>query len=243
LHPTSIHLDEGVDAIELEGFAIMKTKVLIMSSLLLVAFFATRSYSIDWNNPEYYQSVDDLLSSGNGYGPSLTEQAQASRAAQIGQSGKDILSVPFGNNSSSGASTPQQSRIQEQKQTIATQSVATNGESLTSAPSTQARPTSVAGTWSLEIAAGTPIYANITLVQSEDAVFGKGKIMDENDTQTAVASGSIKGDMLNLDLVSLEDLRLYRLSMTVSGNSVTGNNTAFSPSESPLTGPAKGLRS
>lgn len=220
----------------------MRTKILIMSSLLLVAFFTARSYSIDWNNPEYYQSVDDLLSSGNGYGPSLTEQAQASRAAQIGQSGKDILSVPFGNNSSSGASTPQQARSQE-NQTIATQSVASDGESTTDAQSTQARPTSVAGTWSLEIDAGTPVYANITLVQSEDAVFGKGKIMDENDTQTAVASGSIKGDMLNMDLLSVEDLKLYRLSMVVNGNSATGSNTAYSSSESPSTGPAKGLRS
>jgi hypothetical protein len=184
-----------------------------------------------------------LISSGNGDLPSLTEQAQASRAAQIGQPGTDILSVPFDSNSSSRASTPQQARFQEKNQTIAIQPAATNSESSTAAPSTQARPTSVAGTWSLEIDTGTPIYANITLVQSEDAVFGKGKIMDENDTQTAVASGSIKGDMLNLDLVSLEDLRLYRLSMTVSGNSVTGSNTAFSPSESPSTGPAKGLRS
>lgn len=219
----------------------MRTRVLIMSSLLLFAFFVIKSYSIDWNNPENYQSVDDLLSSG-GYGPSLTEQAQASRAAQIGQPGTDILSVPSGRNSSSGASTPQQARNFEQNQTIATQPVATNVVPSTAAPSTQSRPTSIAGTWSLEIAAGTPIYANITLVQSEDAVFGKGKIMDGNDTQTAVASGSVKGDMLNLDLVSLENLRLYRLSMTVSGNSVTGSNTAFSPSESPSTGPAKGLR-
>jgi hypothetical protein len=226
----------GINAIELRGLEIVRIK-LVISSLLLLAFFAIGSYSIDWNNPEYYQSVDDLLSSGNGYGPSLTEQAQASRAALIGQSGKDILGVHFGNNSSSGASTPQQARIQEQNQTISTQPVATNV-----VPSTQARPTSVAGTWSLEIAAGTPIYANITLVQSEDAVFGKGKIMDGNDTQTAVGSGSIKGDMLNLDLLSLENLRLYRLSMTVSGDSVTGSNTAFSPSESPSTGPAKGMR-
>ncbi len=58
--------DEGFYAIELEGLKTMRTKVLIMLSLLLVAFFATGSYSIDWNNPEYYQSVDDLISSGNG---------------------------------------------------------------------------------------------------------------------------------------------------------------------------------
>jgi hypothetical protein len=210
---------------------------LVISFLFLLAFFAIGSYSIDWNNPENYKTVDDLISSGNGYGPSLTEQAQASRAAQIGQPGTGILSVPFGNNSSSGASTTQQARNQEQNQTVATQPVATNVFT-----STQARPTSVAGTWSLEIAAGTPIYANITLVQSEDAVFGKGKIMDGNDTETAVASGSIKGDMLNLDLLSLENLRLYRLSMTVSGDSATGSNTAFSPNESPSTGPAKGMR-
>ena len=215
---------------------------LVISSLLLLAFFAIGSYSIDWNNPENYKTVDDLILSGNGYGPSLTEQAQVSRASLIGQPGKDILGVHFGNNSSSGAGTPQQARNQEQNQTIATQSVVTNGESSTAAPSTQARPISVAGTWSLEIAVGIPIYANITLVQSEDAVFGKGKIMDGNDTQTAVASGSIKGDMLNLDLLSVENLRLYRLSMTVSGDSVTGSNTAFSPSESPSTGPAKGMR-
>jgi hypothetical protein len=56
-----------------------------------------KSYCIDWNNPENYESVDDLISSGNGDLPILTEQAQASRAPQIGQSGKDILSVPFGN--------------------------------------------------------------------------------------------------------------------------------------------------
>jgi hypothetical protein len=116
-----------------------------MLSLLLLAFFAIKSYSIDWNNPENYQSVDDLISSGNGVSPSLTEQAQASRAAQIGQPGTDILSVPFGSNSSSGASTPQQARIQEQNQTIATQPVATNSESSTAAPSIQARPTSVDG--------------------------------------------------------------------------------------------------
>lgn len=222
----------------------VRTNVLIMLSLLLLAFFAIRSYSIDWNNPEYYRSVDDLISSGNGDSASLTQQAQASRAAQIGKPGTDILSLPFGNNSSSRGSTPQQARSQELNQTIATQPVAADVVPSTAVSSTQARPTSVAGTWSLEIAAGsTPIYSNITLVQSEDAVFGKGKIMGENDTQTAIASGSIKGNLLNLDLVSLEDLRLYRFAMTVSGNSMTGSNTAFSLNESPSTGPARGLRS
>jgi hypothetical protein len=221
----------------------MRTKALLMWSLLLIAFFASDSYSIDWSNPEYYKSVDDLLSSGNGGGSGLTEQAQAARAAEMGEPGKEILSVHFGNNSSSGAAASSRANIQEQNQTMETKSIVSNAIPSTSATSTQARPTSVAGDWTFEIAAGKPIYANITLVQSEDAVFGKGKIMDENNIQTAVASGSIKGNMLNLDLVLPEVLRLYRLSMTVTGNSATGGNIAYSTSESPLNGEARGFRS
>ena len=66
----------------------MRTKVLIMSSLLLLAFFAIKSYSIDWNNPENYQSVDDLLSSGNGIGPSLTEQSPSFKGSREGTTWK-----------------------------------------------------------------------------------------------------------------------------------------------------------
>jgi hypothetical protein len=161
----------------------------------------------------------------------------------MGEPGKEILSVHFGNNSSSGAAASSRVNIQEQNQTMETKSIVSNAIPSTSATSTQARPTSVAGDWTLEIAAGKPIYANITLVQSEDAVFGKGKIMDENNIQTAVASGSIKGNMLNLDLVLPDVLRLYRLSMTVTGNSATGSNTAYSTSESPSKGEARGFRS
>ena len=36
----------------------------------------------------------------------VVETPQSSRAAQIGQAGKDILSKPFGSDTSSGASTP-----------------------------------------------------------------------------------------------------------------------------------------
>ena len=38
----------------------MRIKVLIMSSLLLLALFAIKSYSVDWDNPEG-QSADHLI--------------------------------------------------------------------------------------------------------------------------------------------------------------------------------------
>ena len=78
-----------------------------MSSLLLLALFATKSYSVHWNNPDG-QSADDLLSndSDNIVSPSYTQEVQASRAAQIGPLGNDILSTPLGNKLYSGTMNP-----------------------------------------------------------------------------------------------------------------------------------------
>ena len=74
-----------------------ENKVLIMSSLLLLALFAIRSYSADWDNPEG-QSADQMIA-GPDQGMVIpqsgpVETPQSSRAAEIGQSGKDILSAP-----------------------------------------------------------------------------------------------------------------------------------------------------
>jgi hypothetical protein len=220
----------------------MRTKAPMALAMLLIVLFANRSCAIDWNNPESYQSVDDLLSSGSG-GPSLTEQAQAARSAEMGQPGKEILGNHFGNNSSSKASTSTQVRSQGQNQINSIQPAAANAIPRAASQPLQSSPIFIAGVWNFEIAAGKPIYANITLVQSTDAIYGKGKIMDENSTKAAVASGSINGDVLNLDLVSTDDLRLYRLTLTVSGSSATGNNTGYALNESSSTGQARGFRS
>lgn len=220
----------------------MRAKAFILSFLFLISFVAIKSNSIDWINPEYYHSVDDLIDSGNGnYNPSLTVQAQAARAAESGQPGREILTRPFGSNSSSQAATPQQAASREMNQTAATQPIAQDAPA-TNTPPIETRPVSVAGTWHLKIDVGTPVSANVTLVQSEKVVFGKGKITDENDTQTVFASGYVQDDVLSLDLVS-ENLRLYRLYLPVSGNSAEGSDTAYSSTGSPYTGQAKGLRS
>ena len=63
-----------------------------------------------------------------------------------------------------------------------------------------------------------------------------------NTTMIAAASGTVKGDQVNMDIVSLGKVGLYRISMTVSGDSATGSYTAFSPGLPSLTGTAKGLR-
>jgi hypothetical protein len=192
----------------------MRIRILIVSSLLLLAFSAVESYSVDWSNPDS-QTIDQMLS-GSDYagGPSLSQSAQASRAA------------------------PQQTESQVEIPTTATKPAVTNA-----AAESQMESMSVSGKWSLEIADSTFQSAALTLYQIDDAVFGKGALSEENNTLTLTASGSVASNKLNLDLVTLEKISLFRISMTVSGNSATGSYTAYSPLASPSTGTATGLRS
>ena len=77
----------------------------------------------------------------------------------------------------------------------------------------------ISGTWSLELVDSAARNATITLLRSASGkVYGKGTIVEGNDTFTATASGSISGDKLNLDLVTLEKLGLYRLVLPVSAD-------------------------
>jgi hypothetical protein len=222
----------------------MRIEILIMSSLLLLAFFAINARSVDWNNQDD-QSVDQMIA-GPDQGMAIpssgpVETPQSARAAQIGQPGKDILSKPFSSDTSSGASTPQQARNQELNQTPITQSIVTNS-TVPVQSTTSSEPTSVSGSWSLVLSDSASRTAALTLFQNGDAVYGTGNInLDTNTTMMAAASGTITGDKLNLDLVSLGKVNLYRISMTLNGDSATGSYTSFNPSSVSTTGTANGV--
>jgi hypothetical protein len=205
----------------------MRIKVLIMSSLLLLAFFAIKSYSVDWDNAEG-QSADDLFSSGNDIVlPSYTEQAQASRAAQFG---------------SSGATNPQEARSQDQNLTAANPTVIADANAQVK-PTMSSELAIVSGSWSLELNDSASHKAVLTMFQNGDAVYGTGNLnLDANTTMAAAASGTVTGDQINLDVVSSGKVSLYRISMTVNGNSTTGSYTTFDPGLPPSTGTVKGLR-
>ena len=220
----------------------MRIKVLIMSSLLLLALFAIKSYSVDWDNSDGL-SADDLMSSGNGYtGPDLGQQAQAARAAETGQPGNDILSTPTGNTLSSRATNPQESRSQDQNLTVATPTVAAEAN-VPAKPKMSSGLAIVSGSWSIELNDSVSRKAILNIFQNGDAVYGTGNLnLDAETTMTAAASGTVTGDQVNMDIVSLGKVSLYRISMTVSGDSATGSYTTFSPGLPQSTGIAKGLR-
>ncbi len=66
---------------------------------------------------------------------------------------------------------------------------------------------------------------------------------DGNTTSVLAASGSLNGDKLNLDLTTLGSINLYRLTLTPSGDSASGDYQAFSANGESWTGSASGTRS
>lgn len=219
---------------------------MIIASLFLLALFTVKSYSVDWGNPDS-QSVDEMIA-GPDQGTVIpssvpVETPQASRAAQVGQPGKGILSMSAGNDLSSGATNPKQARSQDTKQTNALQQVDTNS-TIPIQPKVSPELASGSGSWSLKLNDSATHMAVLTLFQNGDAVYGTGNLnLDDNTTLMAAASGTLTEGKLNLDIVSLGKVNLYRISMTVNGDSAEGSYKAYSPSEASTTGTASGLRS
>ena len=87
---------------------------------------------------------------------------------------------------------------------------------------------SVAGSWSLVLNDTESRKILLTLFQIEDAIFGSGSIVDGENTFVAAASGNMNGDKLDLDIISLGTLGLYRLSTTFSNDAVSGTYKAYS---------------
>ena len=102
---------------------------------------------------------------------------------------------------------------------------------------------SASGSWSLVLNDSASRTAVLTLFQNGDAVYGTGNLnLDANTTLIAAASGTIAGDKLSLDVVSLGKVSLYRITMTLSGDSATGDYTTFNPSVASTTGTVNGVR-
>lgn len=221
---------------------IVRYKILVISSLFLLALFSIKSYAPDWDTNPGGQSADDLISGGYGSYSDLSSQAQASRAEWTSKTGDNILGTSSSNKLSSGATNPKDARSEEQNQTPITQPVETNSTSVVQ-PKTSSGPVTAAGSWSLELNDSTSKIAGLTLFQNGDTIYGTGNVnLDANTTLMAAASGTISGDNLNLDLVSIEKVKLYRISMTLNGDSAAGSYAAFSPGATLVTGTATGTR-
>ncbi|MDD4448045.1 MAG: hypothetical protein PHN61_10245 [Methanothrix sp.] len=94
-------------------------------------------------------------------------------------------------------------------------------------------------TWSLKLMDSQDRSIALQMYQSNDALFGKGTITVASGTQNVMATGTITGNKLNMDIVS-DDLTLYRLTLTMNGKSLSGDYHGYSVSYVPWKGIAMG---
>jgi hypothetical protein len=103
----------------------------------------------------------------------------------------------------------------------------------------KARLLSPTSTWSMKLMDSQDRSVSLQMCQSNDVVFGKGTIAVGINTQNAMATGTISGNKLNLDILS-DDFTLFRLSLTMNGKSLSGDYHGYSASYVPWKGIAMG---
>jgi hypothetical protein len=115
---------------------------------------------------------------------------------------------------------------------------------LSSSESSDTESTPISGKWSMEFNYGSPPKATLNLFQDGDVVYATGVlILDPNTNLEVAAGGTVMGDKMNLDMISLGNVSLYSITMAVIGNSGSGTYIAYIPGTSPSSGPANAIRS
>lgn len=132
-------------------------------------------------------------------------------------------------------------------------------------------PSNFSGRWSLAVTESTTRTLDLALHQTGDLVFGKGVLGPASGSEAvgsstgdrgiesmidwlnqppsglssasqAAASGTVVGDRLVLDLVSLDSVSLYRFDLALTGNLVSGSYSAYGTDGSNWSGTVSGSR-
>ena len=99
------------------------------------------------------------------------------------------------------------------------------------------------GNWNLDMMGGMPGKVELLLVQNRDAVFGRGIISLAGSTNAVSASGQAVKDVLSLDIVNAQELTLYRCTLTMSKDFLSGSFNAFDAQGRAWSGTIQGGRS
>jgi hypothetical protein len=216
----------------------MRIRLFILATLILLSLLTSQAFSRSQSQPiAGYDEVSGSFSTGGG---SLSEEAQASRAAQNGHPVRDIgtQTSPIGTRYFGTTNSQQSSQVQNHTIAISPTAKVTAPVKISSAGITN-----VSGSWTVMLDDNKTKKAALTLLQNGNAVYGTGNVSQgTNTTLLATASGTVEGSGLNLNLVSLGKLSLYRFSLTISNDSVTGSYSTLTPGASQITGTAKGER-
>ena len=99
------------------------------------------------------------------------------------------------------------------------------------------------GNWHLSLLGGMPGEVELLLVQNRDAVFGRGILYLTGSNNAVSASGQAVKDVLYLDLINAEELMLYRCTLTMSNDFLSGSFLVFDAQGQAWSGTIQGSRS
>jgi len=227
----------------------MSFKLSIALSLFFIAFMAVTALCADWENPESL-SADELIS-----GVEKTSKApmtpQQARALRENESSMD-WTMP--KTLSETAKDPKASRAEAEAASSAEKSATTVAEASseenasTMAQSTELPPAQVAlpslgGSWSIALNDSVQRSMALTLFQKDDQLLGAGKMRVENSTIDAAVSGQVFGDgTARLDIITINPIDLYKLSLNLNGDMASGEYSALSASGESWTGSFEGVK-
>ncbi|MDD4161376.1 MAG: hypothetical protein PHW87_02730 [Methanothrix sp.] len=227
----------------------MRFKILILSSLLFIAFLAVTALCVDWSNPSY--DADEMISAGevavykNPSGFAATPQEQ--RELEKNKSSLDWTmpsTLTGGGNSAKESRTQAESTDEEAAASTAAEETApaanTSATTDTELPPVQTEAVSAGGNWYFTLNDTVARDLVLTLFQKENDVFGAGMIKEGNNTIEVTVSGAVSDAALELDVVSMNPISRYKLMLDLSGNLATGEYQAFSATGDSWTGSVEG---
>jgi hypothetical protein len=216
----------------------MRLKAIILASFTILAFLAVLSQAIDWENSNGL-SADELFATEEGYAYTGVTPPQQRAILKNTSENSDIFEPIPGTLGGSATSAKESRNLAEIASQAQEQSSTTQSSAV---PAAESVP-SVKGTWSLRLLGDSPGDVSVTLFQSGNAIFGTGSVSQNKTVLEAAASGSVKGDQMNLDIIKTQKgITLYRATLNLSGDSASGSYEAFSAAGDAWTGDVEGLR-
>ncbi|MCX6680457.1 MAG: hypothetical protein NTX42_08855 [Methanothrix sp.] len=218
----------------------MRFKILILSSLLFIAFLAVTAFCVDWSNPSY--NADEMISAEgvtvykNPSGFAATPQAQRDLDKNKSSLDWTMPSTLTGGGDSAKSSRTQAEASSEEIAPAANTSNATDTE----LPPAKLEVATAGGSWYFTLNDSVERELNLAIFQKGNDVFGAGKIKEDNNTRDVTVSGAVADATLELKLVTSNPIVQYKLNLNLSGDYATGEYQAFSTSGDSWTGSAEG---
>lgn len=227
----------------------MRFKMLILSSLIFIAFLAVTALCADWTQQGL--SAEELLSGGEVeiITPPAGQAATPKLSREL-QKNKSSLDWTMPSTLTGGGDSAKQSRTEAETagsqtaEETATEETApaadTSAAIETELPPVQAQAVNAGGSWYFTLNDSVERDMSLALFQNENEVFGTGKIREGNNTLDVTASGAVADAALDLEVVSMNPISRYKLKLDLNGNYAKGMYQAFSASGDSWTGSVEG---